>query len=179
MFVTVLDVIAKWRAIRDNYVRSLMKLEQNSKSGSAAKRVKLYVYFDQLAFLNKGRQLRPTESSFVGEETEDSAEITENEIDREAEEVAEHQELSPNTTPTSGRRRKMNKPDVERALVDFMEAHSSKKNLLDDEDLAFFYSLLPTLRTLTLQQKFSFRFQTMQLLQNIVTSPTHVHTFQS
>lgn len=43
-----------------------------------------------------------------------------------------------------------------------------------DEEMAFFYSLLPTVKSLTAQQKFSFRMQTMQLLNNI-KNKTHIN----
>jgi hypothetical protein len=45
--------MGRWRSIRDNYVRSLKKQTNNSRSGSAAKKTKLYVYGKQLSFLEK------------------------------------------------------------------------------------------------------------------------------
>jgi len=56
--------MGRWRTIRDNYVRSLKKQTNNSRSGSAAKKTKLYVYEEQLSFLGKNRELRNTDSNF-------------------------------------------------------------------------------------------------------------------
>lgn len=47
-----------------------------------------------------------------------------------------------------------------------MEAHQPRQDLLiEDEDLSFFKSLLPTVRKLNADKKFTFRMQTMQNLQ--------------
>lgn len=72
---------------------------------------------------------------------------------------------------------KRKKPNVEQALVDFMESHNNKVTnnpMEQDEDMAFFYSLLPTVKSLTTDHKFSFRMQTMQLLNNI-KNKTHIN----
>ena len=63
---------------------------------------------------------------------------------------------------------KRKKPDVERALINFMESHRpAEKPIVHDEDMVFFYSLLPFVRLLDMDQKFTFRMQTMQLLHHI------------
>jgi hypothetical protein len=87
--------------------------------------------------------------------------------------MAESSSSSLNEKSTNKRK----KPNVEQALVDFMESHNNKvtKNpMKQDEDMAFFYSLLPTVKSLTADQKFSFRMQTMQLLNNI-KNKTHIN----
>lgn len=56
-----------------------------------------------------------------------------------------------------------------------MYANMTRKNPVEeDEDLAFFYSLLPSVKTLTADQKFTFRLQTMQFLQNLKNSICHI-----
>lgn len=55
---------------------------------------------------------------------------------------------------------------IEEKLVSFMEAHQPRQDLLI-EDLSFFKSLLPTVRKLNADKKFTFRMQTMQILQNL------------
>lgn len=87
--------------------------------------------------------------------------------------MAESSSSSLNEKSTNKRK----KPNVEQALVDFMESHDNKvtKNPMEqDEDMTFFYSLLPTVKSLTADQKFSFRMQTMQLLNNI-KNKTHIN----
>lgn len=109
-----------------------------------------------MSFLNKNKELRVTEASI------DS-------VNKISEEIEAHirQETEPATKQNNNKgANKRKKPDVERALMDFMESQKTKKPLEEDEDVAFFYSVLPTIRTLNIDQKFNFRFQTMQLLQN-------------
>lgn len=50
-----------------------------------------------------------------------------------------------------------------------MESHKASKKTTDenDEDQTFFHSLLPTVKSLSMDKKFTFRIQTMQLLQNL------------
>lgn len=78
-FYLVQDIIAKWRTIRDNYSRNLKKIEENSKSGTGAKKIRLYIYAEQLSFLGKTKELRNTESNF---DHEVNAEEEMNNIDK-------------------------------------------------------------------------------------------------
>lgn len=52
-----------------------------------------------------------------------------------------------------------------RALIDVMETHKASKKPFENDDLAFFYSLLPSVQSLNMEQIFMFRMKTMQLLQ--------------
>jgi len=67
---------------------------------------------------------------------------------------------------------KFKRPDVERALTDFMESHKAAKKSLENDDLAFFYSLLPSVQSLNVEQKFIFRMKTMQLLHSLRNNVT-------
>lgn len=83
-------------------------------------------------------------------------------------------EVTPSTStkraPANTRRARKNN-FIEERLVSFMEAHQPKQDLLtEDEDLSFFRSLLPTVRKLDADLKFTFRMQTMQFLQNLQQS---------
>lgn len=163
--------MGRWRTIRDNYVRSLKKQTNNSRSGSADKKTKLNVYGEQLSFLGKNRELRNTDSNFENQPLSEPTSPNINEISYH--EMAGSSSSSLNEKSTNKRK----KPNVEQALVDFMESHNNKltKNPMEqDEDMAFFYSLLPTVISLTADQKFSFRMQTMQLLNNI-KNKTHIN----
>lgn len=140
--------------------------------------MRLYVYGEQLSFLSKNKELRVTDASFDNQLT---GEVEEDSVDKMEQEAADascsilhdkrHKIFSPtlsNITPIN----KCKKPDVEHALVDFMENHKTTKRLFEeDEDVAFFYSLLPSIKTLNIDQKFTFRLQTMQLLNNLRKQP--------
>ena len=170
--------MGRWRTIRDNYVRSLKKQTNNLRSGSTAKKTKLYVYGKQLSFLGKNRELRNTESNFEDQPLSEPASpnINKRELnssvnieDGSYHEMARSSSSSLNEKSTNKRK----KPNVEQALVDFMESHNNKvtkKPMEQDEDMAFFYSLLPTVKSLTADQKFSFRMQTMQLIQSLLNT---------
>lgn len=51
-----------------------------------------------------------------------------------------------------------------------MEEIAVTDSIRDDEDLAFFYSLLPSVRMLTQSQKLSFRLETLKALKNLIDS---------
>lgn len=59
------DITSKWRTIRDNYTRNLKKQDECKISGSAATKIRQYVYGEQLSFLSKTKELRNTDSSYV------------------------------------------------------------------------------------------------------------------
>lgn len=162
--------MAKWRTIRDNYARNLKKIGENSKSGSGAKKIRLYIYAEQLSFLGKTKELRNTESSFdqVAAVEEEINSIDENEQARDEDGSPPH-----TSSVTEKSKTKFKRPDVERALIDFMESHKAPKNPLENDDLAFFYSLLPSVQSLNMEQKFIFRMKTMQLLHSLRNNKTN------
>jgi hypothetical protein len=169
-FILVQDITSKWRTIRDNYTRNLKKQEECKRSGSAASKIRQYIYGEQLLFLRKNKELRSTDSSYVPTK-EDGADNFD-EIERDSvtsvDDSINHEiiAISPNEESTKKRK----KPNVEHALIDFMESHkASKKTYENDEDLAFFHSLLPSVKSLTMDERFAFRMQTMQLLRNLKT----------
>lgn len=49
--------------MRDNYTRSLKKQDECNKSGSERIKIQRYIFEEQLSFLKKSRELRPTISS--------------------------------------------------------------------------------------------------------------------
>lgn len=116
--------------------------------------------------------LRSTDSSF-GPIEEDKADNFD-EMERDpvtCVDKSKNNEIAESTSSIEKSSNKRKKPNVEQALVEFMESHkTSKKTYENDEDLAFFYSLLPSIKSLTMDKKFTFRMQVMQLLQNLKTS---------
>lgn len=170
------DITSKWRTIRDNYTRNLKKQDECKRSGSAATKIRQYVYGEQLSFLRKTKELRNTDSSYATTEEDGVDNFDEIEHDSVTcvDDGINNSNIDMEITATSSNEKstsKRKKPNVEHALIDFMESHkASKKTSDNDEDLAFFYSLLPSVKSLTMDKKFEFRMQTMQLLQNLRTS---------
>ncbi|XP_060872763.1 uncharacterized protein LOC132946719 [Metopolophium dirhodum] len=55
----------KWSNIRDNWVRSYKQFKSNERSGSGANKSKKYIFHEQLRFLEKVVDQRPTISSLA------------------------------------------------------------------------------------------------------------------
>ncbi|KAE9539871.1 hypothetical protein AGLY_005123 [Aphis glycines] len=137
--VIVQEVISKWRSVRDNYTRSLKKQAECNKSGSGVKKIQRYIFEQQLSFLKKCREQRPTCSIHA---------------------ISPRQQKKRKTTHS-----------LEDKLGAFLDSRTINTNSssvdMTDEDMAFYTSTLPIVKTLTLNQKMRFRIEVMQLLQNI------------
>uniref|UniRef100_T1HA02 Uncharacterized protein n=3 Tax=Rhodnius TaxID=13248 RepID=T1HA02_RHOPR len=164
------DVTTKWRTVRDNYVRNLKKQAEGERSGWSAKRIKGYVHGELLSFLrltekSTAQCLSPNESDSLVESQDLGESSTETATDGDCAGANQRSLTSATPPPIACRAKELSL--VERSLVDYVQAHMSRTTAEEDEDLAFFYSILPTVRTLTPNEKLSFRIQTMQYLQNV------------
>ncbi|KZC14931.1 hypothetical protein WN55_07886 [Dufourea novaeangliae] len=162
--IIVQEVISKWRSVRDNYIRSLRKQDENIKLGSATKKIWRYVYEDQLAFLKKCREPRPTSSSTEMEGARvktDSEQSTDNELEITEANVADN-ESTDNFKHQP--RKKLKRINLNEKFVDVLE---SKRWNDDDEDMAFYRSTLPMIKTFTTDEKVQFRIKVMELIQDI------------
>ncbi|KAF5287153.1 hypothetical protein FQA39_LY16031 [Lamprigera yunnana] len=183
----ILEIRSKWRAIRDNFVRSLRKQAECLKSPSPFKKVRTYVYEEQLSFLKRCTKVRITESG-LGDNSENVTSPstkrvitgTDNRNDALIEKddgivVCALATTTVNPEPTN--KRKLDEA-VDDTVSNSIDANKPKSNEIQhDEDIAFFYSLLPTIKSLNKAQKWEFRLQSMQLLQNIQNpSPTYPST---
>lgn len=170
------DTMSKWRAIRDNYVRSLKKQAQKSNSENGYKRIRPYTYADQLSFLKRSIELRINESNLENSTNELDYDKTWNIDEIKKEDIAPDISDEIVTPPTINviTMTKRKRSDTDGTSMDFMDAHKTIKSpLQEDEDLAFFYSLLPSVRSLNMDQKLTFRLQTLQLLYNLRNSSIH------
>ncbi|XP_074033879.1 uncharacterized protein [Leptinotarsa decemlineata] len=154
-----------------------------STAGAARKRVPHYIYEEQLRFLKKNREMRPTESTIEDDNdgsTEDHDELNiilnANENAETAEETSlEHTATSESQTP-SAINRKRKKTNIEDKLSQFIDTTLKKQTENDrkepDEDGAFFTSLIPAVRLLTNDEKIQFRIEVSQLLQRFKNNST-------
>lgn len=69
------------RTIRDNYTRNLKKQDEFKRSGSAASKIRPYIYGEQLSFLRKTKELRNTDSSYEPTEEDEAHNCYETERD--------------------------------------------------------------------------------------------------
>nr|CAI5821383.1 unnamed protein product [Callosobruchus analis] len=186
----VQDITSKWRSIRDNYeyIRNRRKIKESTRSGAAAKKIRRYIYEEQLRFLEKSIAMRPTVST-ISEESQSSQQNAEDDTENSGSEESEdgQQAVGTITTPTTSRSapiKRTKKIGIEEHLLNFMEAHKPKnahQPIVEDDDLAFFFSLLPMVKSLTIDEKYTFRMESMKLLQEIKKSrntPRRLNTFQ-
>uniref|UniRef100_A0A2S2P7V0 MADF domain-containing protein n=1 Tax=Schizaphis graminum TaxID=13262 RepID=A0A2S2P7V0_SCHGA len=174
--VIVQEVISKWRSVRDNYTRSLKKQAECNKSGSGVKKIQRYIFEQQLSFLKKCREQRPTCSSIANEDTPISdfndieSNINNNTQCSENEGNQNDTSISPchKSTPAKKRKTTHSLEDKLGAFLDSRTINTNSSSVdMTDEDMAFYTSTLPIVKTLTLNQKMRFRIEVMQLLQNI------------
>jgi hypothetical protein len=93
------------------------------------------------------------------------------EVKTEPDDIDIEEELGNPSPINSVHLRKRTRLDIEHASVDLRDAVKTMKSpLQEDEDLAFFYSLLPAVRSLNADQKSTFRLKTVQVLQDIRNS---------
>lgn len=171
--------MARWHIIRDNHVGHFKKQEKSLRTYSPAKKPKLHVHTEQLSFPEKNSELRNSTSSFENFHITISEAKSHNINETKAEEnlssyvddKIRYNEVVKNSSSLSKRpKNKHKKFSVEESLVNFLKNHNNMKKTFEeeDDDLEFFYSMLPTVRSLTSDQKYSFRIQTMQFLYNII-----------
>nr|CAI5828261.1 unnamed protein product [Callosobruchus analis] len=168
----VQDITSKWRSIRDNYIRNRRKIKESTRSGAAAKK-----FEEQLRFLEKSIAMRPTVST-ISEESQSSQQNAEDDTENSGPEESEEGQQAVGTiiTPTTSKSapiKRTKKIGIEEHLLNFMEAHKPKnahQPILEDDDLAFYFSLLPMVKSLTIDEKYTFRMDSMKLLQEIKKS---------
>ncbi|KAF5271251.1 hypothetical protein FQR65_LT17669 [Abscondita terminalis] len=164
----------KWKNIKDRFIKDH---RMYSKSGSGACKRKKYVYYDILQFLVAQTERQNTESN-VSQEAR-SPELNED-GQEEAEEFPQSLQGASNIQrPTAATSRSKN--NFEKKLLDILESRQLPiaYNDENDDDLNFFKSLLPTLKTLDEQQKMEFRVQMMQSLQKIKNGLIRFHPITS
>jgi len=170
--------MTRWHTTHDNHAGNLEKQGERLTSKSVVKKSNLFVYSEQSSLLDKNKELSDSNSSFEDflttifekklhntNETETDRNSLSNTDDRMNNHKVVKNSLSLSKKPINKRK----KSSGEKALVDSKKNHKIKKSSKEeDEDLEFFYSILPTVQSLTSDQKSSFRIQTMQLLYNII-----------
>ncbi|XP_046986856.1 uncharacterized protein LOC124558022 [Schistocerca americana] len=143
-------VQTRWKTARDAYFKSLTRIEQTRSRSAATKRPK-YIYHEQLQFLGRLR-VAPTER---------------NSLDEPSEEQTDDVRLNVNTEKQPfKRKRPFKNTTFEDNLLTLLKDGKEKEED-DDDDRSFFVSLLPSVKTLNVDQKLLFRTQVLQLLMSI------------
>ncbi|XP_071874312.1 uncharacterized protein [Bombus fervidus] len=164
--IIVQEVTSKWRSVRDNYIRTLRKRNGNNKSGSAAKKKIRYVYEEQLGFLKKCREPKDTSSSTKVEKNDPISTDSETNISNGFESIFDNEETNNEFRyPPREKTKRINAEEE----VDNLSEYKKNTNS-DDDDMAFYKSTLPLIKSFNLEQKMEYRMQIMQLIQNIRNS---------
>jgi len=154
----VQEVISKWRSVRDNYTRSLKKQAECNKSGSGVKKIQRYIFEQQLSFLKKCREQRPTCSSLqIHEQTnEDTPRSDFDDIESGINNNTQCSEIEGNqndtsispchkSTPAKKRKRTHSLEDKLGAFLDSRTINTNNSSVdMTDEDMAFYTSTLPS-----------------------------------
>ncbi|XP_056645842.1 uncharacterized protein LOC130451065 [Diorhabda sublineata] len=140
----------KWANLRTCFRREL-NAQKNTKSGQAANKRRKYVYFEQLLFLLPCMENRLTEGNLEEE----------NFLSND-----EHDDQAGSSTPTPIRQRKKrpNVPkqtDVDEALLKALNEPNT------DEDVNFALSLVPSLQSLTAEEKLDAKISILNVFKQI------------
>lgn len=133
----------KWRIVKDNFYKYLKKLKEASKSGSGAKKLKKYHFYNQLLFLTKVTQNETDSSLDVAEETN---------TDSTSDIAPESSRYIPIT-----RKRSMQADDFEKEALKALKEP-------EDRHLSFFKGILPSIQDFTELQTLTFQSKVLQII---------------
>lgn len=150
-------------------MRTLDRLKRINRNLEIERRKKKYIYHDQLGFLIKTVQPRPTASSLeIQPKNVDESQI----IDSSAEPAMQYVELSSNRT-------KKKTKNVEDKFMEYLEEATKQKSQIQnviqekDEHEKFFDSLLSIVRQFDDDQSLMFRAEVINVVQKIKNGSTY------
>ncbi|XP_052741558.1 uncharacterized protein LOC128198759 [Bicyclus anynana] len=154
------EVVKKWRSVKDNFFRYVKKIKENSSSGSGAKQLKKYHYYNQLLFLMKVAQNK-TDSSLemVSEETERN----ENTASSSPFPTKEMSSLPPGPSRYVPASRKRSNQAIDDFEAQALKALQEKEN----RHLSFFKGILPSLDSFTELQTLTFQSKVINIITEI------------
>lgn len=145
------------------YYRKVINKSKHFSGGSAAKRIKQYVYSDLLAFLNPILDSRRTEGNF-STITEDYAQGEVQNLEGSSNETAEV-EAEKNTS--------REKIDITTEIADILRQRQNA-NEMDDDDTQFLLSFRSEMKSMSPGEKAEFKINMLELVRK-----RHMHTLPS
>lgn len=188
-----------WKTARDAYVRCKAALK-NVPSGSGGKRRKTYVYYDFMKFLDNKRELNTDDSILPYEEpSQNESDGNEGAVVSQPTGNQETVEPQPSTSndfninqnhqrPAPVRERKFtrtrqknrNDDEFDKEMLTFFKENAK---VMQNDDMAFFSSLLPITKNFSIEQKLMFRQEVLQKALEIsrigLNRPGTSHSFTS
>lgn len=166
-FVTGAEIQKKWFNLRTCFARELKA--QKTKSGQAASKRRKYIYFDKLLFLMPLMQSRPTEGNVESPETDDDS----------FNDCASQQSAETARRARTSNARRSTPTDNSTNVTNFQNSLLALLKDDIDEDKNFALSLVPTLRSLTDDEKFEAKIDILNIFKNIKSRRLTSTSFQN
>lgn len=154
----------KWKSLRDSYMRE-KKTQKAIKSGSAAKTHKVYVFYEQLKFLEAGCTRKKTTDSFTNDQENGSGE--EEDVDGDLEEVTVETSSQQERRQIRKRSSKENTNKQEEDLIEILKAkylREDSNTVEPDADKLFLLSLYDDLKAVPPHLKVRVKSQMLEIL---------------
>ncbi|XP_027226862.2 uncharacterized protein [Penaeus vannamei] len=146
------EIQARWKSIRDSYIKDCRKVRSEAATGAPPSR--RYIFFEQLSFLNKVIGRKAASGGLPSPPSPDATE--------DAPQKALNGDSSSEPSVKKKRRQGLD-PEAGCPSEDRLQCQLQQP----DDDRDFFMSMLPAVRTLSEDQKLSFRIHILQTLQRI------------
>lgn len=162
------EVQKKWSSLRDSFRRELSQ-QKKTPSGSAAKKRRKYIYFDQLLFLVPFTQITQTSSSLDdAEERETQSQLlplnTEQSQNEQPQRTLGAEQL-PSTSTYNRKKSKINyDEEILKVLKEGNKGLKESNTRVLDEDESFLMSLLPPFKKYDQENKFLLRIAFMNTI---------------
>ncbi|KAI4464765.1 madf domain transcription factor [Holotrichia oblita] len=160
------EVVRRWTNLRDAFAKSLKKMKESKSSGSAAKKLKQYVYNDKLQFLIKLYAERETSNSLC--EDDGSVEVQNNVVLHRVRNPLATENEATNPTifkkPATQSRKHKKVDEVELKILKALEPKEPEKT---DPNMSFFQSLLPHLKNFNAEDILQFQMGVLQVISNL------------
>ncbi|CAG5032828.1 unnamed protein product [Parnassius apollo] len=190
------SVQQRWRTARDAYMRCKNSMKSVKSGSEGGKRTK-YVFFKHLQFLDK-KHVADTEDSIQENETREDTQQDSNlespinprstetvstnpetqpqcssQVRQDSSNTTKPSSSTPNTNPSRKRKNAKTNEDsyFDKNILEFLTKNSE---IIQNDDMAFFYSLLPLTRTFDNRQKVMFRTAVMNKALEICNCPSSI-----
>ncbi|CAK1593451.1 unnamed protein product [Parnassius mnemosyne] len=190
------SVQQRWRTARDAYMRCKNSMKSVKSGSEGGKRTK-YVFFKHLQFLDK-KHVADTEDSIEENETREDTQQDSNlespinprstetvstnpetqpqcssQVRQDSSNTTKQSSSTPNTNPSRKRKNAKTNEDsyFDKNILEFLTKNSE---IIQNDDMAFFYSLLPLTRTFDNRQKVMFRTAVMNKALEICNCPSSI-----
>ncbi|CAH2006365.1 unnamed protein product [Acanthoscelides obtectus] len=159
-------VMKKWANIRDNWMKCHKKINEEKKSGAGAKKIRKYLFYEELRFLQKIADHRVTFSNISENDDQSNTEALNAQTDA-AIAIAETQNLpraEKNICTKKKSKSKVGSNDLDEKMRKVIDA-SLEQN--QTRMMSFFRGIAPTVETFSDEDIVTFQYEVMKIIKNI------------